>query len=115
MLAGDEHSVKIMNTSCIGALKEDIAEKTGTPPNRQRIIFQGRMLNDSSSIASCGLQDGSVVHCVQREPPANNSEQENASTNSQEKFREYRFYKITVNRLFNLFYSTLGLKCLVIE
>jgi hypothetical protein len=92
MLAGDEHSVKIMNTSCIGALKEDIAEKTGTPPNRQRIIFQGRMLNDSSSIASCGLQDGSVVHCVQREPPTNNSEQDNASTNSQEKFRKFYIY-----------------------
>ena len=92
MLAGDEHSVKIMNTSCIGALKEDIAEKTGTPPNRQRIIFQGRMLNDSSSIASCGLQDGSVVHCVQREPPTNNSEQDNSSSNSQEKFRKFTIF-----------------------
>lgn len=79
MLAGEDHEVKIMNTSSIGALKEDLQEKTGTPPSRQRIIFQGRELSDRSAIASCGLQDGSVVHCVSNAPPSNDT-----STSTQE-------------------------------
>jgi len=69
-LDGAEHVISISRTSPISRLKTLIEEKTGIPPGGQRIIFQGRMLTDELALNSAGVKDQSVIHCVERAPPA---------------------------------------------
>jgi hypothetical protein len=69
-LDGAEHTINLPRTSSINTLKSLVEAKTGILPAGQRIIYQGRMLNDDMVLNSVGINDQSVVHCVERAPPS---------------------------------------------
>eukprot|EP00918_Siedleckia_nematoides_P019091 GHVU01040704.1.p1 GENE.GHVU01040704.1~~GHVU01040704.1.p1 ORF type:complete len:301 (-),score=30.78 GHVU01040704.1:312-1214(-) len=50
----------------IRSVKERLHDKEGVPPDEQRLVFQGKQLEDDKTVAEAGLREGSVVHLVLR-------------------------------------------------
>ncbi|KAK4626728.1 Ubiquitin domain-containing protein DSK2 [Fulvia fulva] len=73
-----KHVVTVPLSMTVGDLKQKIStpEYADTPPERQRLIYSGRVLKDADTIASCKIKDGNTVHLVksaasnQRQNPA---------------------------------------------
>jgi hypothetical protein len=66
----------IINTEeKILSLKERLEKTLKISSIRQRMIFQGRILTDTSKISECKLQDGHVIHLIEQE--VNNSDNTN--------------------------------------
>ncbi|KAI4279427.1 MAG: hypothetical protein LQ337_000238 [Flavoplaca oasis] len=63
-------------------------EYTDTPPDRQRLIYSGRVLKDADTLASYKIKEGNTVHLVksaasnQRQNPANQSSTPNTAAPS---------------------------------
>lgn len=57
----------------IQTLKQKIFEKFGIDSNRQKIIFQGRVLCNNEIIRSCRITEGSVLHLLVKPLEDNNS------------------------------------------
>ncbi|KAK5121312.1 hypothetical protein LTR85_005478 [Meristemomyces frigidus] len=63
----------------IGEVKQKLStpEHADLPPERQRLIYSGRVLKDHDTVGSCKIKDGNTVHLVrgaesnQRQNPAN--------------------------------------------
>ena len=51
----------------IAALKDLLADPTSTPAPSQRMIYRGRELADTSTLAAAGVGDGHTLHLVQRQ------------------------------------------------
>lgn len=47
-------------------LKQHIEHAKGMPPDEQRLIFAGRQLEDSITLANCHVQQDSTLHLVSR-------------------------------------------------
>ncbi|KAK3683171.1 hypothetical protein LTR37_020484 [Vermiconidia calcicola] len=70
-------TLPISNT--VGDLKQKLStvEYANLPPERQRLIYSGRVLKDHDTIGSCKIKDGNTVHLVRgaesnsRQNPAN--------------------------------------------
>lgn len=77
--ADAKYVVTVALSSTVGDLKQKLAtsEYADTPPERQRLIYSGRVLKDDLTIDSCKIKDGNTVHLVksaesnQRQNPAN--------------------------------------------
>ena len=78
-LTGNEQSVTIGRSASVAELKAKIEPLTSMPVNQQRIIFQGRCLEDNMTLSSAGLDNNSVVHVVERAPPTSNPPEERRS------------------------------------
>lgn len=63
-LAGEEREVEVDPTDKILQVKEKLEERDGIPVAQQRLIFQGKQLNDDKTVASYKLQSGTMVHMV---------------------------------------------------
>lgn len=61
-----KYPVSILETATIRELKEKLAgsDYADTPVERQRLIFSGRVLKDSDTIASAKIKEGHTVHLV---------------------------------------------------
>ena len=63
-------------------------EYADTPPDRQRLIYSGRVLKDADTLASYKIKEGNTVHLVksaasnQRQNPANQSSTPNTAAPS---------------------------------
>ena len=64
--AGSPFAVNIETTDTIGKLKEKIQEHQGIPPDQQRLIFQGKQLEDDFQVAYYNLQKNSIIYLVVR-------------------------------------------------
>jgi hypothetical protein len=53
-----------MNT--IGAIKERIQFQEGIPPDSQRLIFNGKQLEDNRTLHDYGIENNSMLHLVRR-------------------------------------------------
>lgn len=66
-------------STAIADLKQKLstAEYANLPPERQRLIYSGRVLKDHDTVSSCKIKDGNTVHLVRgaesnnRQNPAN--------------------------------------------
>ncbi|KAF2169119.1 hypothetical protein M409DRAFT_64894 [Zasmidium cellare ATCC 36951] len=74
-----KYVVTVPTTMTVGDLKQKLStsEYADTPPERQRLIYSGRVLKDPDTLASCKIKDGNTVHLVrsaesnQRQNPVN--------------------------------------------
>ncbi|KAK4543938.1 hypothetical protein LTR36_004712 [Oleoguttula mirabilis] len=74
-----KHVVTLAASVTIGELKQKLStpEYADLPPERQRLIYSGRVLKDHDTVGSCKIKDGNTVHLVrgaesnQRQTPAN--------------------------------------------
>lgn len=74
-----KYVITISTSSTVADLKQKLSseEHSSTPPERQRLIYSGRVLKDGDTIATCKIKDGNTVHLVrsaesnQRQNPAN--------------------------------------------
>ncbi|CAG98594.1 NEDD8 family protein RUB1 [Kluyveromyces lactis] len=63
-LTGKEISVDVQSSETVYHIKELLEEKEGIPPSQQKLIFQGKQIDDNATIGSADLQDGSLLHLV---------------------------------------------------
>ncbi|CAJ0936955.1 unnamed protein product, partial [Mesorhabditis belari] len=67
ILDGRDISLTPSPSTSLEQFKELIFQQTGIPANRQRLIYQGRPLtNNSGALETLGIQDGHVIHLVER-------------------------------------------------
>lgn len=50
----------------VGSVKLKIQEKEGIPPDQQRLVFAGRELEDSRTLAECNVYPGATLQIVYR-------------------------------------------------
>lgn len=60
------HDVKISLYEKVSDLKKYVENVTKIAKNKQRLIFQGRVLSDEMQIKDCKLEDGHVIHLVEQ-------------------------------------------------
>lgn len=48
----------------IQQIKERIEESEGIPPVQQRLIYQGKQMNDDKTVGSYNLKGGATLHLV---------------------------------------------------
>lgn len=67
----------------IKELKNKIEFKLKIPPNKQRLIYQGRVLQENLSLADYKIENDYVIHLVeQQEFPVNNQADNNSNANT---------------------------------
>ena len=65
-ICGKTYSPTLATSATVLALKELFSDQDGTPIAMQRLIFGGRVLEDSQTLGAAGLKNGSVVHVVRK-------------------------------------------------
>ena len=65
-LTGKTVSVEVEEGDRIDDVKAKIHEKEGIPPEQQRLIFNGKQLDNHKTIGDYDIEEGSSVHMVLR-------------------------------------------------
>lgn len=65
-LSGKTLSMKVQGTDTIQKLKEMINDREGVPVDQQRLIFQGKQLDDNKTLTDYGVQSENTIHLVLR-------------------------------------------------
>eukprot|EP00295_Goniomonas_pacifica_P038160 CAMPEP_0175999416 /NCGR_PEP_ID=MMETSP0108-20121206/57276_1 /TAXON_ID=195067 ORGANISM="Goniomonas pacifica, Strain CCMP1869" /NCGR_SAMPLE_ID=MMETSP0108 /ASSEMBLY_ACC=CAM_ASM_000204 /LENGTH=121 /DNA_ID=CAMNT_0017331849 /DNA_START=1 /DNA_END=366 /DNA_ORIENTATION=- len=66
-LTGDRHKYPCNSfAATILEVKDWIQDQTGIPPEQQRLIFAGKVLDDTSTLSEVGLETSSTLHLVLR-------------------------------------------------
>jgi len=81
-IQGKKNEILISTSSTVENAKQMIEEKTGIPVDRQRLIFQGSLLQNAHTIASCKLTNNSIVHLFPRSEKSLTEEPTESSTPS---------------------------------
>jgi len=55
-----------VNTTTVEELKNILQDKEGIPPDQQRLIYDGKQMDDKMTLNMYGVQNGSIVHFVLR-------------------------------------------------
>lgn len=65
-LNGKTRTVDVQQTTTVAELKVQIQEKEGIAPNEQRLIYAGKNLDDTRTMADYNLSADSTLHLVLR-------------------------------------------------
>ncbi|ODV59853.1 NEDD8 family protein RUB1 [Ascoidea rubescens DSM 1968] len=63
-LTGKEIKIRVEPTESVVTVKEYIEEKEGISPSQQRLIYEGRKLDDNKSLEECNVREGACLHLV---------------------------------------------------
>lgn len=64
VLSGKHISLEVELTDLVETVKEKIQEETGIPAEQQRLIFDGRQMEDGHTLQEYGVQKDSTLHLV---------------------------------------------------
>ena len=65
-IQGKRIKMEVEPSDTIASLKARIQESEGIPPVQQRLIYEGKQLEDGSTLADNNVQNGKVVFLVLR-------------------------------------------------
>ena len=65
-LTGKTLKLQIHLSATIHFLKLLIEYAEGTPPDHQRLVFQGKQLENQRMLSDCNVEDGVTLHLVLR-------------------------------------------------
>lgn len=65
-LSGKTIPMDVNDSDTIGTIKQRIFEKEGIPVDQQRLVFNGKQLEDGMTIGSYGIESESNIHLVLR-------------------------------------------------
>ncbi|PIS53953.1 hypothetical protein CJI97_003651 [Candidozyma auris] len=68
--SGDKKfEVKVDTSSSIADLKTIISGEADVPPERQRLVYSGKVLKDEETVASYKIKDGHAIHMIKSAAP----------------------------------------------
>ena len=65
-LTGKTITIDVEPSDTIENLKSKIQDKEGIPPDQQRIVFDGKQLEDNKTMDDFKIKDGCILHMVLR-------------------------------------------------
>jgi hypothetical protein len=69
-LKGSNFTVEVSSTGSVADLQSAIHSSQAIPPERQRLIYQGKVLKPEKPLAEYKIEDGNAVHLVVRDESA---------------------------------------------
>eukprot|EP00829_Urostomides_striatus_P012214 TRINITY_DN3171_c0_g1_i2.p2 TRINITY_DN3171_c0_g1~~TRINITY_DN3171_c0_g1_i2.p2 ORF type:complete len:112 (+),score=53.20 TRINITY_DN3171_c0_g1_i2:48-338(+) len=65
-LTKKQFTIEVDETETVESLQFKIQDHEGIPPDQQRLIFQGKQLEEKSTMEECGLSSGDKIILILR-------------------------------------------------